>query len=287
MQNILVILDKPKHEQIALQRALELVQKLPESDSVKLHLVSFVYEPMQWLPFMGEHAKLIVEQIQSDRDGWLARLKDEHPLPENTVTESVWHHDIPAWVQEYLDGNPCDLVLKTAQKQHGQGGFGSIDWRLIEQLSVPLWLAVSTHWVKRDKVIAAMDPGLDNELHMELNQRLLDNGGTLAKTLGAEFEVAACLPVPDMRMDQSAVRAHAEQLQESLQEVVDNSAVDCGDMHFTIGKPAREINRLVDRYKARMILVGRGVRKGPKGFVLGNTAERILARSNTDVLVVP
>ena len=287
MQKILVILDKPKHEQIALQRALELTQKLPDRDSVQLHLVSFVYEPMQWLPFMSESAKAITEQIQSDRSAWLERLKKENTLPENTRSEVVWHHDIPSWVQEYLAGNDCDLVLKTAQKQFGKGGFGSIDWRLIERNPVPLWLAVSTHWIKRDRLVAALDPALDNALHRELNERVLKLGGTICEPLGADLQAVACVPAPDVVVDLDAFREQTGALLNAIDTLITDSGVSCNKVHFETGKPAAEVNRVVDRNKARMILVGRGVRKGPGGFLLGNTAERILGRSNTDVLIVP
>ncbi|MFD1217056.1 MULTISPECIES: universal stress protein [Microbulbifer] len=291
MQNILVILDKPKHEQIALQRALELTQKTSggavDGSKVQLHLVSFVYEPLQWLPFMSESAKLITEQIQNDRSAWMERLKEKYTLPENTRTEVLWHHDIPEWVDEYLDKTPCDLVLKTAQKQFGSGGFGSIDWRLIERSAVPLWIAVSTPWIKRDRIVAALDPALENSLHRDLNQRVLKLGGALAESLDADIEAVACVPAPDVVKDLDAFREGTGALLTAIDELVADSGVSCRKVHFETGKPAAEVNRIVDRNKARLILVGRGVRKGARRFLLGNTAERILGRSNTDVLVVP
>lgn len=283
MQQILVILDKPKHEQIALQRALELAEKA----DVRLHLVSFVYEPVAALPMLSGSVLNISDQLKSERAKWLEALQQENPLPKGSTAEVAWHHDIPSWVLDYTAANACDLVLKTAQKQFGRGGFGSIDWRLIEHVTVPLWLAVSTHWLKRDKIVAAMDPALDNPLHLELNQRVLKKGAVVAAQLGADFDAVACLPMPDMTVEQGQFREQIASLKQALQKVVDDSGVPCKETHFVVGKPAEEVNRVVDRNKARMIMVGRGVRKGAKGFLLGNTAERILGRANTDVLIVP
>ncbi|WP_295800753.1 universal stress protein [uncultured Microbulbifer sp.] len=283
MQNILVILDKPKHEQIALQRALELAEKT----AINLHLVSFVYEPVIGLPVLAGSLLDLSEQLQKERANWLQELGQEYSLPEQTTTEVVWHHDIPTWVGDYLTTKPCDLVLKTAQKQFGRGGFGSIDWRLIEQTSVPLWIAVNTHWIKRDRMVAALDPALDNKLHVALNHRLLQQGGALAQRLDAELELVACMPIPEMMVESAAFREQLDGLKDLLKNMIDESGASSRQTHFVVGKPAAEINRLVDRTKARMIMVGRGVRRGPRGFVLGNTAERILGRSNTDVLIVP
>lgn len=283
MQNILVILDKPKHEQIALQRALELAEKT----DINLHLVSFVYEPVVGLPILAGSLLNISEQLQKERAKWLQQLQSEYSLPEKTTTEVAWHHDIPTWVADYLAANPCDLVLKTAQKQFGRGGFGSIDWRLIEQTSVPMWIAVNTHWIKRDRMVAALDPALDNALHVALNHRLLKQGGELADLLGSELELVACLPIPDMTVESDAFREQLDALKDMLKQMVSEGGGGERQTHFVAGKPAAEVNRLVDRNKARLIMVGRGVRKGPRGFVLGNTAERILGRSNTDVLVIP
>ena len=283
MQNILVILDKPKHEQIALQRALELAEK----SGAKLHLVSFVYEPVVSIPLLSGSVLNVSDQMKKERGQWLQELKSEHALPQGSTAEVVWHHDIPSWILEYLAANASDLVIKTAQKQFGRGGFGSIDWRLIEHLPTPLWLAVSTHWVKRDRIVAALDPAVENTLHVALNQRVLKLGEAFCKLLSAEMESVACVPAPGEITDLDKFREQAGALLSAVDKVIADSGVSCKKTHFVTGKPAAEVNRVVDRNKARMILVGRGVRKGPKGFLLGNTAERILGRANTDVLIAP
>ena len=283
MQNILVILDKPKHEQIALQRALELAEKA----GAKLHLVSFVYEPVVSIPLLSGSILNISDQIQKDRSKWLQALQSEYTLPQGSTAEVIWHHDIPSWTLDYLTENDCDLVVKTAQKQFGRGGFGSIDWRLIENLPTPLWLGVSTHWVKRDRIVGALDPAVDNPAHVDLNQRVLVFGDAMGQQLGADLETVACVPAPDEIADLDAFREQTGALLKAVDKVIADSGVTCNKTHFVTGKPAAEVNRVVDRNKARAILVGRGVRKGPKGFLLGNTAERILGRANTDVLIVP
>ncbi|WP_160152165.1 universal stress protein [Microbulbifer sp. ALW1] len=283
MQNILVILDKPKHEQIALERALELAEKTGAS----LQLVSFVYEPVVSIPLLSGSILNVSGQMQKERAQWLQALQQKYPLPQGSTTEVIWHHDIPSWTLEYLSANDCDLVIKTAQKQFGRGGFGSIDWRLIENLPSPLWLAVNTHWVKRDRIVTALDPAVENALHIELNQRVLKLAEALAQPLNADIETVACVPVPDEVADLDEFREQAGKLMNAVDKVIADSGVTCKTTHFVTGKPAAEVNRVVDRNKARMIMVGRGVRKGPKGFVLGNTAERILGRANTDVLIVP
>ncbi|WP_066960761.1 universal stress protein [Microbulbifer sp. Q7] len=283
MQNILVILDKPKHEQIALERALELAQK----SGARLQLASFVYEPVASIPMLSGAVLDVRDQLQTERRQWLDELQQKYTLPEGSTADVIWHHDIPSWALSYLADNPVDLVVKTAQKQFARGGFGSIDWRLIESLPVPLWLAVSTHWVKRDRIVAALDPAVENTLHVALNQRALKLGEQLGKLLGAELEAVACVPATDEIKDLDAFREQAGALLQTIDQVIADSGAECKKTHFVTGKPAAEVNRVVDRNKARMILVGRGVRKGPKGFLLGNTAERILGRANTDVVIVP
>ncbi|WP_319024641.1 universal stress protein [Microbulbifer hainanensis] len=183
--------------------------------------------------------------------------------------------------------------MKTAQKQFGRGGFGSIDWQLIERSPTPLWLAVATPWVKRERLVTALDPSVDNLLHKELNLRVLYVGDRLAKLLDAELEAVACLPGTTFldelgitsRQDTSDEQKRA--LREYLEVLIGDSGAICSELHLVYGKPAREVNRIVDRNKARLMLVGRGVRKGATGLLLGNTAERILSKSNTDVLIVP
>ncbi|WP_299594666.1 universal stress protein [uncultured Microbulbifer sp.] len=283
MYKILVILDKPKHEQVALQRALDLAKNA----GAMLHLVSFVYEPVVSIPLLSGSILNISDQIQQERATWLQTLQSEQSLPEGSTAEVIWHHDIPNWTLEYLSQNRVDLVVKTAQKQFGRGGFGSIDWRLIEHLTKPLWLAVETHWIKHDRVVAALDPAVENTLHVQLNQRVLALGAEMSEHLGVDLEAVACVPASQEVADLDEFREHTGALLDAVDQVIADSGVTCNKTHFVTGKPAAEVNRVVDRNKARAILVGRGVRKGPKGFLLGNTAERILGRANTDVVVVP
>ncbi|WP_323845284.1 universal stress protein [Microbulbifer magnicolonia] len=289
MKKILVILDKPKHEQIALQRAVELAG----ATGAQLHLVSFAYESQVNLPGVHDTPEDLVKTMVSGRERWLMELGAQHPLPADTVTEAVWHYSIANWTLEKLAQDSFDLVIKTAQKQFGRGGFGSIDWQLIERSPVPLWLAVATPWVKRERLVAALDPSVDSPLHKELNLRVLTAGDRLAQLLGAKLEAVACLPGPGVfeelgltpRQDTAAEQQRA--LRAYLEVVIRDSGANCRELHQVSGKPAREVNRVVDRNKARLMLVGRGVRKGAAGLLLGNTAERILAKSNTDVLIVP
>lgn len=289
MKNILVILDKPKHEQIALQRAVELAK----AAGGRLHLVSFAYDPRATLPGVHETPEEVVKAMVSAREPWLEELCKQHQLPADTVTEAVWHYSIANWTIETLVKDSFDLVIKTAQKQFGHGGYGSIDWQLIERSPVPLWLAVATPWVKRERLVAALDPTADSLLHKELNQRVLAVGNRLAQLLNARLEAVACLPGAGVLEELGLTPRHdnTEEQQRALREYLDSAIRDsdanCSEVHLVSGKPAREVNRIVDRNKARLMLVGRGVRKGATGLLLGNTAERILSKSNSDVLIVP
>lgn len=128
---------------------------------------------------------------------------------------------------------------------------------------------------------------------MNNGSRVLAAGDRLAQLLDAQLEAVACLPGGGMLEELGLTPRHditADQtraLRECLQAMIADSGVDCSELHLVSGKPAREVNRAVDRNKARLMLVGRGVRKGATGLLLGNTAERILSKSNTDVLIVP
>src|SRR5690606_3617891 len=115
-----------KHEQVALERALELAEK----SGAALHLVSVVYEPVVSISLLAGSILNISGEMKNARSQWLQELQQQHTLPTGSTAEVVWHHDIPFWTLEYLDANDCDLVVKTAQKQFGRGGFGSIDWRM-------------------------------------------------------------------------------------------------------------------------------------------------------------
>ena len=56
--------------------------------------------------------------------------------------------------------------------------------------------------------------------------------------------------------------------------------------HAPTGKPGKAVNAVADRIKAELVVLGTTARKGVGGFVLGNTAERVLAKVRTDVLAI-
>jgi len=57
-------------------------------------------------------------------------------------------------------------------------------------------------------------------------------------------------------------------------------------VHLVKGKPSEEIPLMVKKYNVDLIVMGTVARTGIPGFIIGNTAESILARVHCSVLAI-
>ena len=106
--NITTILDKPKHDQVAWQRSLEL-QKL---SGAKLQAVAFVWNAMceSNSALNADERKQLKHGLVEQRKNWLAKLVAATP---QVRTRTIWEHDIADWVADETQKKQPDLVVKT------------------------------------------------------------------------------------------------------------------------------------------------------------------------------
>ena len=57
-------------------------------------------------------------------------------------------------------------------------------------------------------------------------------------------------------------------------------------VHLSWGTPWRDMCQTAEKIKAELMVIGNLGRRGVKGLVLGNTADRILSHSKSSVLAV-
>lgn len=292
--SLLVILDKPKHEQTALDEACRLQAARP---TTHLRLVSFVWLAMaeQKEVFDAHQRRALKKEIVRTRETWLRNLVLDRKLGSASVSiEVIWTDDIAAWVA--AECGSSDLVVKSVHKSKTLL-HTPLDWALIRGCPVPL-LLVGTRTARRrpktaaNDVIATLDLRDNDRTHQMLNLKVLDAGARFADIRGGKLHCVAVIEYSEVlsdldMIDPRKVRREAQAAhQDFLNALIAPYHIPKNRVHLPAGKVGHLVAATARKTGAGLVVVGSAARRGVGARVLGNSAEKILQRSPVDLLVV-
>jgi universal stress protein E len=172
------------------------------------------------------------------------------------------------------------------------------DWELIRQCPCPVLLVKSDRVHKNPSIIAAVDPFHAHAKPTGLDGTLLQMGSALAQALHGNLHVfhsympllnllpAPIGPVVPIAFPQEAEDAHARQVARVFDRLAQSAGIVPARRHLHMGEVANELNPLVKRLRASMVVMGAVSRSALKRAFIGNTAETVLNAIPCDVLVV-
>lgn len=290
-KNILVVVEPYADKDAALDRAMQLAR----NNKARVTIVSVLREVERALP----NIQKAVHRQQSERlkalAGTVARKGDR------ITCRALIGIPFIEIIKEVVRGEH-DLLIKSAE---GRGGvtrwlFGNTDWHLLRKCPCPVWIGKVSKRKKLSRVLAAvdLDPGV--ETNAELNALIMDLASSISRQEGSELHVVHAWTVPH----EKTIRAHSSVMSKSeadklardlknaharwLDELV--SRYDLGDIrhriHLPKGDAAALIPSVANKVRAELVVMGTLARTGIPGFVIGNTAEKILAELDCSVLAV-
>lgn len=212
--------------------------------------------------------------------------------------------------------NGHDLVIKCPESPSWlKRVFSSDDMHLLRKCPCPVWMVKPNAPKTYKRILAAVDidagyPAKELAIRQRLNARILEVAASLAISESAQLHVACAweslaeqaqgrlfaLDVSSERLAQSVAQ---EQLQQ--QRVLDalvNNRIGRGNAtrdaveylqprtHLLKGSARAEIPALATRLAIDCIVMGTVARTGVRGFIIGNTAEAILAQVECSVLAI-
>lgn len=194
--------------------------------------------------------------------------------------------------------NDHDLVIKTADGLSVAGQlFGSVARSLMRTCPCPVWvLKPATHGTF-DRVLAAIDVEASDQQHKELNRNILEIALSIAQREHAELHVVAAW---DLWMEQSlrrragdaevdaALAVHQSKVRRTIDELLQapNSTDKNIHVHLIQGTPATVIRSVVEEAAADLLVMGTVCRTSAAGFLIGNTAESVLADVDCSLLAL-
>ena len=230
-----------------------------------------------------------------------ARIADLEAVTPST--DVPIHHEVVAGtphveIIERVKTLGHDLVLTVPMPPIRRFGLGSasLTMHLLRKCPVPVWVH-SPLSATADAVVVAIGP-LEPESH-DLNVKLLELGSSLAKTSDSalhlvhawRLEGETMLASPrlgysseDVAVMGGEVRTEAEDGLATLVDAVP-AAADA-EIHLQKGHASDVISSAIDEINPSTVVMGTLARSGIPGYIIGNTAERVLVDVNRSVLAV-
>jgi len=191
-----------------------------------------------------------------------------------------------------------DLVIMTAE---GKGGlsqwlFGTTSSHLMRKCPCPV--LVLKPGVKRfRRIMAAIDPEVTGEARDTLNGLILELAASLAAGEGAELHIVHAWQLFGEQILRGRgemspegvdreVRREAKRRRKSVEALLAKHVAATYRLHLPKGPAAETIPRLASKLGINLLVMGTVCRTGIPGFIIGNTAERVLDAVNCSVLTV-
>jgi nucleotide-binding universal stress UspA family protein len=204
-------------------------------------------------------------------------------------------------IREVLRENH-DLVMKTAQGEGGLKGmlFGSTAMHLMRKCPCPVWVVKRGENERFDRIIAAVDPDPLDEQRNQLNFKIMDLATSLAKIEQSILLVVhawslygeTILRSGRGRMNQEEIDTMVQEAEAEHKERLNNllQKYKLQDLKYRVhlikGEAGRVIPELAGKKRADLIVMGTLSRSGVAGFLIGNTAEKIIHEVDCSVLTV-
>lgn len=206
--------------------------------------------------------------------------------------EVVWCQRVYRAVVEHAELVGADLILMSASSQ---GALANLihradDWHLLREAPCPVLLLPRVP-KPIQRVIAAVDAlseGAEQEL---LSERVLDAAAAFAHAQAVPLTVITVVPDPALIYASPVAVPMGEQILDELTErarFAQQALLARIGLHAdAVRVESGRVEDVVTELAADgLLVIGSAANKGLKGMVMGNTAERILHRMTTEMLVV-
>ncbi len=262
---ILAVIDPTRTEQWAVQKALTIARYRNASEIVAYlcaHSDAECDDPERLIAVEIERQKLWLKDI-------LADVGDTDIHIEHMVD---WHADWREGICMAADKAGANLVIKRASGK--PGSLGNSDRRLIRGLEGSgLFLVKQNPTAELKTVLIALDLNATDKAHLALNDAIVAHGKRICGESGNVQLHSVCA------YEKSEKFKHPPDVAKTL-------GISRAQAHVRPGSAPEVIADVAKKVNADLLIIGNVGRRGLSGIAVGNTAEKILADIDSNVLVV-
>jgi len=312
-KNILCVVERSDSKQNALQRSVDLAA----SNQAMLTVIEVIPPAKVGVGMLesGLVSDDLQAAIMSEHKAWLASLVEPYRERINIQHKILLGIAFIEVIREVLRYRH-DLVIKCPESPDWLDRFlTGDDMHLLRKCPCPVWLIKSQTPKACEIVLAAVD--VDDFYTMQeqatrqgLNIQILNMAASLALAEFAELHIVhAWEPVSEAvsgfgfsadvtgQNISAAVEKERRQQQQLVNELIRKTGADSAGTrdaldylkprtHLVKGPARKEVPALAKRLQVDCIVMGTVARTGIRGFIMGNTAETILAQIDCSVLAI-
>lgn len=294
-KNILLVLNAQDLETAALDKAVSLAKQ----NGARLTLFSVLQEPSGYQGYSISVTQHLLQMAIAEQKEWLRGLTIDLAKDEIEVAiDVVQGHAFLQIIRRVLHQGH-DLVVITAEQKNGLRArlFGTTSMHLMRKCPCPVWVLKRAQTQSFSRILAAVDPSLHNAEHDSLNALILQLATNLARQQTAELHIIHVWYLFGERYEHS--RGMSEAAQEARQQAkichkqdldILLSQTDVSDLkphlHLLEGDPDERIPELAVEQNIDLLVMGTVCRTGIAGFLIGSTAEEVLAQVDCSVLTL-
>lgn len=269
---------------------------LARASGASLHIAALI-PSLKLLSLLedGDREKARSRYLQNHRD-W---LKDQEKLLRgrgiDVTTEVTWADDVRQDILNDVAEWQPDLLIKEIQHESAlkRAFFTPLDWRLLRQCPVPVYLVGVTGYALPRKVVAAVDVAAGEAEHSELNGRIIQQASALAIQCDAELHLLYAHDISEDYLEElsdvlnlsSLSKRLRRELEKSFLTFADRYGVPVDRRHFILGHPVTALSAFASEHHVDVIVMGR-VQYQDLEHPLGSTTEHILYQVPCSVLAV-
>ena len=271
LNNILVIPDQDIDQLAAMEKA-----RTVALDDTRIAVLGFVP----------------ASAATDDKRNALQKAVDTHFSDCASATcDVVATDDIAGYCRQYCADNPTDLVIKTGNRSESLF-YTPLDWQLLRQLNSPVFISTLKKWRSRPTVMATIDVESKEPHQIAMNKKVILWSQEWAQKHNCELHVACCISVQkalaelDIVTKDEVEAKKAKDIEAKLHTFLKDNAIEYSGIRLKAGEVPRVLPSLADKLKADLVVIGSIGRKGLKGALLGNTAEKTMHKLRTDIAVI-
>lgn len=263
-KRILVVLDRGPQSRNALHRA----QLISERMGCDLELI-WVGKSIPWSGLEADLSALENTGVSFTRE---------------VITGDLIDAIRQRWKQDHFA-----LLVKGCDPRHSSRKLlAPRDWKLLRNTPCPVLLVKhDQHWAE-GRILAAVNTTTHTPALRAHNQGILMLAGFIAQALDVPLHAVIATP-PAMQGAEPEMQSQVlidQRAQRCAEKVLSEMNLTVDQLHIGEGPPEHWIPRISAEIDASLVVIGTHARRGMSAALLGNTAERILDRLNTDILVL-
>lgn len=265
---VLAIVDTRQNEHLALERACQICEMI----GAELHLLAPT-------PYPNDETNQTLNQLA-------------HDCAEKDLVVNIhqyWHRSVVDSILHIRNQEHCQLVVKSIKPSSAlQKHFSTPeDWSLLRRCKVPVLLVQSSSPWNSSAMLAAVNANPRDHYHRVLNRSILEYADMVRELFDSKMHLATAFPTHRM-----AIQDHGDGITDQAcytrvaHEYANKHAIADENLHIVAGLPDRVIPHVAQEIDATLVILGTHARSGMSAMTIGNTAEQIISKIKTDMLVL-